>query len=134
MKLYIPRSIESEVKISAKTMPVIVMTGPRQSGKTTLARHLFPDFLYANLEYPDVRLFAEKDPRGFLAQSNTMIIDEIQRVPELFSYIQGIVDENPNKKYVLTGSNNFALMHTVSQSLAGRAGIFSVFPFSVTEL
>src|ERR1035441_441603 len=99
MKIYITRSLEKSIKISAKTMPVIVMTGPRQSGKTTLAKHLFPDFLYVNLEFPDVRLFAEKDPRGFLAQSDTMIIDEIQRVPELLSYIQGIVDSNPHKKY-----------------------------------
>lgn len=134
MKTYIPRLLENNIKISAKTMPVIVMTGPRQSGKTTLAKHLFPNFLYANLEFPDVRLFAEKDPRGFLEQSSTMIIDEIQRAPELFSYIQGIVDEDSNRKYILTGSNNFALMHTVSQSLAGRVGIFSVFPFSLAEL
>jgi predicted AAA+ superfamily ATPase len=134
MKTYINRLLEPFIKKTAETMPVIVMTGPRQSGKTTLAKHLFPDYLYVNLEFPDIRLFAEKDPRGFLKQSDTMIIDEIQRIPELFSYIQGIVDEDPSKKYILTGSNNFSLMHTVSQSLAGRVGIFSVFPFSISEL
>lgn len=134
MKTYIPRLLENSIKISAKTTPIIVMVGPRQSGKTTLAKHLFPNFQYVNLEFPDVRLFAEKDPRGFLHQSNTMVIDEIQRVPELFSYIQGFVDEDPSRKYVLTGSNNFSLMRTVSQSLAGRVEIFSVFPFSILEL
>lgn len=110
------------------------MTGPRQSGKTTLAKHVFPEYLYANLEFPDVRIFAEQDPRGFLSQSNSMIIDEIQRLPDLFSYIQGLVDEDPSRKYVLTGSNNFALLHTVSQSLAGRAALFAVLPFSMGEL
>ncbi len=134
MDKYIPRQIEESIRLSAKTVPVIVMTGPRQSGKTTLAKHIFPNFLYANLEFPDVRTFAEKDPRGFLEQSKNMIIDEIQRIPELFSYIQGLVDADTSRKYILTGSNNFSLMHTVSQSLAGRVVIFSVFPFSLTEL
>ena len=115
-------------------MPVIVMTGPRQSGKTTLAKQLFADFLYVNLEFPDVRLLAEKDPRSFLNQSKKMIIDEVQRVPELFSYIQGLIDEDVSRKYILTGSNNFALMHTVSQSLAGRVALFQVPPFSIAEL
>lgn len=134
MKSYIPRSIEGDVRISAQKMPVIVMTGPRQSGKTTLAKHIFPEYVYANLEFPDVRRFAEQDPRGFLLQSNTMIIDEIQRLPDLFSYIQGLVDEDSSRKYVLTGSNNFSLLHTISQSLAGRAALFTVLPFSIQEV
>ncbi|MDA1169136.1 MAG: ATP-binding protein [bacterium] len=134
MNTYIPRSIEADVRASAQKMPIIVMTGPRQSGKTTLAKRIFPEYMYANLEFPDVRLFAEQDPRGFLTQSKTMIIDEIQRLPDLFSYIQGFVDEDPSQKYILTGSNNFALMHTISQSLAGRAALFTILPFSIEEL
>lgn len=134
MKTYIPRSSETDIRDAAQSMPVIVMTGPRQSGKTTLAKHIFPDYLYANLEFPDVRTFAEQDPRGFLSQSKTMIIDEIQRLPDLFSYIQGLVDEDTSRKYILTGSNNFALLHTISQSLAGRVALFTILPFSIEEL
>lgn len=134
MKSYIPRMIEQNILTSAKTMPVIAMTGPRQSGKTTLAKKLFPSFLYLNLEFPDVRAFAESDPRGFLTQSKTMIVDEIQRVPDLFSYVQGLIDEDSERKYVLTGSNDFALIHNISQSLAGRVALFTVLPFSLQEL
>jgi len=112
---YIHRGIENKIIESAKKMPVIGIIGPRQSGKTTLARNLFPDFLYVNLEFPDDRSFAENDPRGFLNLSKNMIIDEAQRVPELFSYIQGVVDDDKNRKYILTGSNNFLLMEKISQ-------------------
>ena len=131
---YIHRGIENKIIESAKKMPVIGIIGPRQSGKTTLARNLFPDFLYVNLEFPDDRSFAENDPRGFLNLSKNMIIDEAQRVPELFSYIQGVVDDDKNRKYILTGSNNFLLMEKISQSLAGRIGLFTVLPFAISEL
>lgn len=134
METYIKRAIEADILRLSHKMPVIIITGPRQSGKTTLVKHLFKDFLYVNLEYPDIRDTAQKDPRQFLNQSETMIIDEVQRVPDLISYIQGFVDENSNKKYILTGSNNFALMNNVSQSLAGRASIFTLLPFSFYEL
>src|SRR3990167_10350823 len=131
---YIHRGIENKIIESAKKMPVIGIIGPRQSGKTTLARNLFTDFLYVNLEFPDDRSFAENDPRGFLNLSKNMIIDEAQRVPELFSYIQGVVDDDKNRKYILTGSNNFLLMEKISQSLAGRIGLFTVLPFAISEL
>ena len=134
MNTYIPRIIESRIKDSIDLVPVIAMTGPRQSGKTTLAKHLFPDYLYANLEFPDVRLMAESDPRSFLSQSSHMIIDEIQRLPDLFSYIQGLVDEDDRRKYVLTGSNNFKLLQSISQSLAGRVSFFTILPFSIEEI
>lgn len=133
-KIYIPRAIESKIKGSTKFVPVIAMMGPRQSGKTTLAKHLFPDYLYVNLEFPDIRLMAENDPRFFLSQSKHMIIDEIQRIPDLFSYIQGLVDEDDERKYILTGSNNFKLLHSISQSLAGRVSFFTILPFSIEEV
>lgn len=119
---------------AAKTTPVIGVVGPRQSGKTTLVKNLFSDFLYVNLEFPDDRAYALRDPRGFLSQSMTMIIDEIQQAPELFSFIQGFVDQDKARKYILTGSNNFALLEKVSQSLAGRIALFTVLPFSLSEL
>jgi len=131
---YIHRKIEQKIIDSAKTMPIIGITGPRQSGKTTLAKNLFGKFLYVNLEFPDDRAFADRDPRGFLSQSKQMIIDEVQQVPELFSYIQGFVDEDKERQYVLTGSNNFSLLEKISQSLAGRIALFTVLPFALTEL
>lgn len=134
MNTYIPRIIESKIKDSVNLVPVIAMTGPRQSGKTTLAKHLFPNYLYVNLEFPDVRLMAENDPRFFLSQAKHMIIDEIQRLPDLFSYIQGLVDEDDSRKFVLTGSNNFKLLHFISQSLAGRVSFFTILPFSIEEI
>ena len=131
---YIDRKIEEKIIKAAKTMPIIGITGPRQSGKTTLARNLFREFLYVNLEFPDHRAFAEDDPREFLLQSKKMIIDEVQQAPKLFSYIQGFVDEEKDRQYVLTGSNNFSLMEKISQSLAGRIALFTVLPFALTEL
>ncbi len=132
----ITRSIEKAVAEASEKMPVIVITGPRQSGKTTLVKKMFPNYFYANLEFPDVRDFAKSDPRGFLQhEAKGMIIDESQYVPELFSYIQGIVDEKKqNGMFILTGSQNFSLLSAVSQSLAGRAMIFSLLPFSISEL
>jgi predicted AAA+ superfamily ATPase len=132
----IPRQLQKPVLELAGKVPVVTITGPRQSGKTTLARSLFPYYSYKNLEYPDVRQFAVEDPRGFLEDSGAgIILDEIQRVPALLSYIQGIVDErNEPGKYILTGSQNLLLSNTVSQTLAGRTAIFNLLPFSIGEL
>jgi len=115
---------------------VVAVTGPRQSGKTTLVKSVFPDKSYENLEYPDIRQYASEDPRGFLAQfPNGAILDEIQRVPELFSYLQGIVDKkNESGQFILTGSNNFLLNEKISQSLAGRVGYLNLLPFSLEEI
>ena len=132
---YIYRKISGIIQEAVPFYPVIVLTGPRQTGKTTLARHLFPDFTYFNLEDITVREAVESDPRGFIMNGDSeMIIDEIQKVPALFSYIQVAVDENPQKKFVLTGSSDFALMEKITQSLAGRASLFTLLPFSFKEI
>ncbi|MCS6956312.1 MAG: ATP-binding protein [Patescibacteria group bacterium] len=117
-----------------KKNPVIFITGPRQSGKTTLVKRYFADFVYFNLESPDVRLLFASDPKKVLLSNDQLIIDEIQRLPEMFSYIQTIVDENPKKRFVLTGSQNIVLSQKVSQTLAGRVAIFVLLPFSIVEL
>ncbi len=132
----IKRNLEQKLKQLWEKFPVITLTGPRQSGKTTLVKHTFPDLDYVSLETPDIREFAQEDPRGFLMNyNNGVIIDEAQRVPALFSYIQTIVD-NTNKPgmFILTGSQNFLLSEKVSQSLAGRAAILKLLPFSNGEL
>lgn len=115
--------------------PVVTVTGPRQSGKTTLCRSVFSDLAYANLEDPDAREFAESDPRRFLAQfRDGAVLDEIQRVPSLLSYIQVIVDENRrNGQFALTGSEQFGLTSTISQSLAGRTALLRLLPFTLAE-
>jgi predicted AAA+ superfamily ATPase len=116
---------------------VISLTGPRQSGKTTLVRAVFPDAHYISLEDPGMRRFALEDARGFLRQfgSDQVILDEAQRAPELFSYIQGIVDEQDIPgQFILTGSQNFLLLETISQSLSGRCAIHYLLPFSQSEL
>lgn len=114
----------------------MTITGPRQSGKTTLSKILAPNLHYANLELPDVRQHAQEDPRGFLGQHpQGMILDEIQRAPDLPSYIQGIVDErNTNGLYILTGSQQFELSQTISQSLAGRTAVLKLLPLEWGEL
>jgi len=120
----------------AEGFPVIAINGPRQSGKTTLARWTFPEKPYLSLEDPDVRSMAETDPRGLLAGfPNGAILDEVQRVPQLFSYIQTKVDEKiiPGM-FVLTGSQQFGLMTGIVQSLAGRVGLVNLLPFAVSEL
>jgi predicted AAA+ superfamily ATPase len=116
--------------------PVIAITGPRQSGKTTLLKNMFPDYRYISLENPESREFAQKDPKGFLTQySEKVIFDEAQNVPTLFSYIQGIVDEKQQMgQFVLSGSQNFQLMERITQSLAGRVAIFKLFPFENSEM
>lgn len=132
----IPRELSPKILDAAGKLPIVAITGPRQSGKTTLARSLFPDYYYANLEYPDVRTQALEDPRLFLtSHKEGMIIDEAQRAPELFSYLQGIVDEaGENGRFVLSGSQNFLLMEKISQSLAGRVALFNLLPFTLAEI
>lgn len=134
--MLIKRELEVELKASAKQYPVVTITGPRQSGKTTLARRTFLRHHYANLEEPDTRERAQADPRAFLnVTEKGMILDEIQHVPELLSYIQGIVDKQKKKgQFILTGSRNFELMESVTQSLAGRTAILSLLPLSIPEL
>ena len=118
----------------AKTYPVIVITGPRQSGKSTLSKALFPEKIYTSLEDLDHRQFALDDPRGFLAQfPDGAILDEVQHVPHLFSYIQTIVDEQFKPgMFVLTGSQQFGLTEKITQSLAGRAGFIQLLPFTIS--
>lgn len=115
---------------------MVALTGPRQSGKTTLARALFPDKPYVSLENPDTRAFADTDPRGFLATYESgAIFDEVQRCPALFSYLQGVVDASPGMgRFILTGSQQFGLMSGITQSLAGRVGMVQLLPFSLGEL
>ena len=115
--------------------PFVTVTGPRQSGKTTLCRATFPHLKYVNLEAPDVREFARSDPRGFLSQiDDGAILDEIQRVPELLSYLQVLADERGrNGLFILTGSEHFKLSEAISQSLAGRTGLLRLLPFSLDE-
>ncbi|MCH7401122.1 ATP-binding protein [Belliella kenyensis] len=117
--------------------PIIALTGPRQSGKTTLLRDLFSGYRYVSLENLDHRNFALNDPNGFLEEfDHQVIFDEVQRVPELFSYLQTRVDNYPERmgSYVLSGSQNFHLMHSITQSLAGRVAIFKLFPLDHLEL
>lgn len=132
---YIKRKIESTILEAAKYFPVITVTGPRQSGKTTMLKHIFPHLHYYSLEDLDTRSFAMEDPVRFLhLHEEGMILDEVHNYPELLSYIQGIVDEQPQKKFVLSGSSNFALLKKVSQSLAGRSGVFELMPLSIEEV
>ena len=127
MTKYIQRLLGKEILEVSRYFSVITLTGPRQSGKSTLLRNLYPKALYRSLEDPDNRKLAIEDPRGFLSSdSNELIIDEIQKMPDLLSYIQGIVDEKKNVKFYLTGSSNFALLKNVSQTLAGRTALFEL--------
>lgn len=131
----IPRETESIINKLRKQFPVITLTGPRQSGKTTLLKSIYTDIPYVSLEDIDVRNAALNDPRGFLNNfPKGVVLDEIQRTPELFSYIQGIVDNNKEIHFVLSGSQNFLLLENISQSLAGRAAILKLLPFSISEL
>lgn len=134
--MFISREIYNELLESCRTFPVVTITGPRQSGKTTLLKNVFPGRKYVSLEDPDIRQIAASDPRSFLNQSDTgLIIDEIQRVPELVSYIQGIVDKlQVPGYYILSGSQQFELSQTISQSLAGRTAILRLLPFSIQEI
>ena len=132
----IPRAIQSALQARATKQPVVTVTGPRQSGKTTLCRQTFPGMAYVNLERPDLRAFATDDPRGFLANyPDGAILDEIQRVPSLLSWIQVDVDERRQMgRYILTGSQQFELNRHIAQSLAGRTALLHLLPLSVAEL
>lgn len=132
----IDRDLAPRLREAAKAFPAVTLTGPRQSGKSTLCRALFPDHAYANLEAPDVRDFALTDPRGFLAQyPDGAILDELQRAPELASYLQPLIDEDARPgKWILTGSQNFALLESISQSLAGRSAVLHLPPLTYAEI
>ena len=132
----IERDISRELLGSASEYPVVTIMGPRQSGKTTLVRMAFPHKPYFSLEYPDVRAAAEADPRGFLGQARDgAILDEVQRLPGLLSYIQGIVDETGKPgMFILTGSHQPRLHEAIGQSLAGRTAMLALWPFSLSEL
>lgn len=134
-KSYLKRSIETELERLAKLYPVVVVTGPRQSGKTTLCKKIFNNYHYANLEDIALREQILMSPKAFLSQhTQGILLDEVQLLPEIFSYIQVIVDEIPNAQCVLTGSSNFTLMEQVTQSLAGRSATLSLLPLSLHEI
>lgn len=132
----IKRHIEPEFLQLLGEYPIVTILGPRQAGKTTLARQVLPDYAYVNLEHPETRAFAQDDPKAFLAQyPGKAIFDEIQRLPELLSYLQVAVDnQRENGRYVLTGSHQLALREAIAQSLAGRTAILHLLPFSIAEL
>ncbi|CAG5076441.1 ATP-binding protein [Parvicella tangerina] len=132
----IDRKAEEELRYLASTFKAVAVVGPRQSGKTTLSKFTFPDKKYVSLENPDIRKFAMDDPRAFLSNyPDGAILDEIQRVPHLFSYLQEVLD-NSNAKgmFILTGSNNFLLQENISQSLAGRIAYLTLLPLSLSEI
>ncbi len=129
------RTLKEKLRQLLQFYPVVSVTGPRQSGKTTLIRNTLSHLPYVSLENPDNRALAVDDPRLFLSNyPQGAVLDEIQRAPLLFSYIQGIVDEDEQVKFVLSGSQNFLLSEQISQSLAGRVGILQLLPFSMLEL
>lgn len=132
----IQRDIASKIKQLSGKFPIVTVTGPRQSGKSTLLKNLFPDYKYVSLENPDMRMFATDDPNGFIKTfDNHVIIDEAERVPSLFSYLQTHIDDvNETGMYMLAGSRNFHLMAAIDQSLAGRTAIMKLLPFSRHEL
>ena len=132
----VTRILQKKCIALSKQYPVITITGPRQSGKTTLAKMSFPKKDYVNLEEPDTRKLAIEDPRGFLNSfPKGAIVDEIQRAPELVSYIQSIVDSSgKNGLFVLTGSQQFEISQTISQSLAGRTAMIKLLPFDLQEV
>lgn len=132
----IKRTIKKEIDKLCKKYPVIAVTGPRQSGKTTFLKEEFSDYRYVNLENPEIRNFAENDTKNFLKEYDKfVIIDEVQRVPVLFSYLQAKVDEDKIMgQYIISGSQNFHLMQNISQSLAGRVALFKLFPLDFSEM
>lgn len=132
----IPRTLANEITTSMREMPAVTLTGPRQSGKTTLARNLFPGYRYLSMEDPFTREQFQDDPRSFVSIYNDHVIfDEAQRTPNLFSYLQGVIDVNNRPgQFVITGSQNFLLMRSISQSLAGRVAVRHLLPFAYSEL
>lgn len=134
-KEFIPRQLSKELIRLSALYAVVVVTGPRQSGKTFLCKRVFSDYHYINLENPAVREQVLTAPKAFLEQyANGLIIDEAQHLPELFSYIQVVVDEQEQAKFILTGSSNFTLLQNITQSLAGRAAILTLLPLSLQEI
>ena len=128
------RHLTDALRAAAAANPAVTLTGPRQSGKTTLVRAVFPDHLYLSLEAPDVRQRAIEDPRGFLAQGDRLVLDEIQRAPDLLSYIQVAVDADSRPgRFILTGSQDVLLLASVSQTLAGRTAFLRLYPLSLAE-
>ena len=128
------KASEGILREAAKYFSVISVTGPRQSGKSTLLKYLFPNVPKYSLKDVNVREFAEHDPVAFLHQHpGGMFIDEVQKVPQLLEYIQGIVDDNPDCQFLLTGSSNFELLHSLSESLPGRAGVYELLPMTYHE-
>lgn len=134
--MLVARALREKLEAMVQAYPVVTLTGPRQSGKSTLLRAVFPDYQYVSLEDLDVRDFAQHDPRGFLGTySRRVIVDEAQRVPQLFSYVQTHVDTAGEEgMFLLAGSQNFLLLDTVNQSLAGRTAVLKLLPFSHAEL
>lgn len=135
MSDFIQRIISSKIEDSINHYPTVTLTGPRQSGKSTICKHLFPDYTYVSLERIATRQQASNDISSFLdSLGSKAIIDEVQHVPELLSDIQCRVDDNPELKYILTGSSNFSLLKNVTQSLAGRTAVFTMPPFVNEEI
>ncbi len=132
----ITREAETELRILAEQFKAVAVLGPRQSGKTTLVRKVFESKPYVSLENPDMRLFAMDDPKGFISNyPDGAVLDEIQRVPELFSYLQQILDDQTaNGFFILAGSNNFLLQESISQSLAGRVAYLFLLPLTISEI
>ena len=136
MNKLIPRQLKAELRRLLGEYPIVTVLGPRQAGKTTLVRTSLKDYEYHNLEDPETRQFALDDPRAFLARfKGNVILDEIQRVPQLLSYLQVFVDEaGCNGQFVLTGSHQLALHEAITQSLAGRTGLLNLLPLSISEM
>ncbi len=132
----IKRVLSETILKESKELPVVTIIGPRQSGKTTLVKSLFPDYSYVNLENPEIRALAVSDPKTFFKRFKfPVILDEVQRVPDLLSWIQVYVDEGvPNGSYILTGSHQLQLQNVISQSLAGRTSVLTLLPLSIGEL
>ena len=133
-QIYIPRRLENVIQEATQYFSVISVTGPRQSGKSTMLKHLFPDLPKYSMKDLHVRAFTEQDPVAFLNQHKQgMFIDEVQKVPVLLDYIQGIVDDDPDRRFVLTGSSNLELLQGLTESLPGRAGVYELLPMSLEE-
>lgn len=132
----IRRDIQDELLYLSKNYPIVTITGPRQAGKTTIAKHVFSDYKYCNLEIPEIRELATHDPNAFFNEFPCpVIIDEVQRVPQLLSYIQSICDESGKKgMFILTGSHQLRLTEAITQSLAGRTALLRLLPLSIHEL
>lgn len=134
--MFIKRRIDEVIERTKNKFPILAITGPRQSGKTTLLKQLFPEYRYISLEDPNTRQFAESDPIAFLdTYDRYVILDEVQRVPMLFSYLQSRVDNSGiMAQYILSGSQNFHLLRSITQTLAGRVALFKLLPLDFSEL